>query len=628
MQQHHNLSITTTAYRRPVLLILLLALCFPLLLVNAAPVRSMAGDWWNEQWLYRVPITLGANGAARTDKPAEVAINFTQLLTGLGVSGTFDPNSIRVIEVDGSNNVLDAAVPFQFDPGAGYNAATNAAGTLVVLMTGATPANGARTYHLYFDLVGKGFTAPTFTPQLTLTDNIMDEGQSSYRVDTQQGAYYYQKQGAGFSSLVDANGNDWLSYRPTGGAGGSYRGVPNMIHPEGKFHPGDTSSTTTIVTQGPLKITIRSTTTDGKWDALWEFFPAYVRMTLLKQDHAYWFLYEGTPGGTLEQNSDLVVRSNGTQTLASQSWTGDLAGPEWVYFADPLVNRAFFAVSHSEDTSVDSYWPMTEAAGSMTVFGFGRDGLLKSLTTVPSRFTIGLMDTIQFNQGSNIINNAYRDIAIQVGNAAQQPVATPTATATATRTATPLPSATATPLPSATATPTQLATTTPAPTATATSTQSATTTPAPTATAPATPTVPPAPTATVGATATPLPTPTGTATALPQTIVADFTVVRVADKVSLQWQTSQEVGAAGFYLYRAPRSDETFTAITPLLPSRGAQGGRYQFVDEEVQPGQEYTYLLVEEKQDGSLIEYSALLVVVGGGEVSLQHLFLPLIVK
>ena len=318
---------------------------------NAQPAPN---DWWNAQWRYRVPITISSNGVARTDKPAEISINFTALLAGLGVNGAFDPNSLRVIEVDGTNQVLNDAVPFQFDPAGGYNATTNATGTLVVLLSGTTAANAARSYHVYFDLAGKGFNAPTFTPLLTLVDNVMDEGQSSYQIQTARGPYYYQKDAAGFSSLVDQGGNDWLGYKPTGGAGGTFRGVPNMIHPEGHFHPGATNATTVILTQGPLKLTIKSTTNDGKWEARWEFFPTYVRMTLLKADHAYWFLYEGTPGGTLDLATDLVVRSNGTQTAAADKWTGDLAGPEWAYFADPGVNRAFFAASHSEDSVVDS----------------------------------------------------------------------------------------------------------------------------------------------------------------------------------------------------------------------------------------------------------------------------------
>lgn len=101
-----------------------------------------------------------------------------------------------------------------------------------------------------------------------------------------------------------------------------------------------------------------------------------------------------------------------------------------------------------------------------------------------------------------------------------------------------------------------------------------------------------------------------------------------ADSISLQWQTSQEIGTAGFYLHRAMGGNDFFAPITPLLPSLGAQGGRYQFIDETVQPGQEYAYMLVEEKQDGSRIEYRSLITVVGTGTNETYQLFLPLVNK
>lgn len=668
-------------YRRICTLVLLVtigALALLPTLTNAQPARAAADDWWDGQWLYRVPITLGSNGAARTDKPGEVTLNFTQLLAGLGSSGTFDPNSLRVLEVDDDNNVISDTVPFQFDPSSNYNATTNAAGTLVILMNGSTAANATRRYHVYFDLVGKGFGASSFAPQLTLTDYVFDEDQNTYKVETARGTYYYQKLGAAFSSLVDQGGADWMGYHPTGGAGGSYRGVPNMIHPEGKFHPGSTESTSTILIQGPLKIAIQSTTNDGKWQALWEFFPEYVRMTLLKHDHDYWFLYEGTPGGTLDMTTDQVVRANGTTTLAAQSWNGDLAGPEWVYFADPLVNRSFFLANHSDDTAIDSYYPMTEAAGSMTVFGFGRQGLQKYLSTTPTQFTIGLMETTQFNQGSTIIENAYIDLAIQIGSAAQQPfgtptptvsvtkTATPTATATATKTATPTATktatktatptatatATATATPTATATATHTATPTATSTATATPTATATHTPVPTATPTATeipteiptatathtplptatatptelPSLTPTATATADATATPSSTPMVTSTPVAETIINSFTAARATDGIVLQWQTSQEANTAGFYLYRIGDGSDLFVPITSLLPSPGAAGGDYQFVDQDVRVDTEYTYLLVEEKLDNSRIDYTEQIVVVGSGEGEMHHLFLPLV--
>src|SRR5262245_18699585 len=93
--------------------------------------------WWDAQWTYRLSITVSANGYKRTDKPVEVPLNFTSILSGLGQSGDFDPNSLRVLEVDGVGNVI-ATVPFQFDRAATFNKLTNAAGTLVFLLNGVT----------------------------------------------------------------------------------------------------------------------------------------------------------------------------------------------------------------------------------------------------------------------------------------------------------------------------------------------------------------------------------------------------------------------------------------------------------------------------------------------------------
>ncbi len=397
------------------LVLLIVAALFRTSPANAGtqPAFQPPADWWDAQWSYRLPLTVGSGGVARTNKLVDVSLNFTQLLAGYSISGTFDPNSLRVLEVDGAGAVVDDAVPFQFDPATTYNATSNAAANLVFMLTGATAANASRTYHLYFDLTGKGFTAPTFTSLISLTDDVMDEGLSSYQIETPIGTYLYQKQGASFSSFLDPEGNDWLSYNPNGGASGAYRGIPNMIFPEGQFHPGDTNATSTIRNQGPLKITVHSIMNNGKWEALWEFYPTYARMTLLKKDHNYWFLYEGTPGGTLEMETDFVVRSDGTQTSAGTSWDGDLSGPEWVYFADPGVDRALFVANHANDTLIDSYYPMTEAAGSMTVFGFGRKGVKAHLTATPAYYTFGLIDTVAFAPASQKINNAYRDLSVQ-----------------------------------------------------------------------------------------------------------------------------------------------------------------------------------------------------------------------
>ncbi len=391
-----------------------LALPFSSLFFSTTIVYA-AGSWWDTQWSYRLPITVNANGVTRTNKPVEAPLNFTQLLAAANGSGTFDPNSVRVLEVDSNGNLLDANVPFQFDRATDYNAATNANGTLVFMMTGTTSAGGQRYYHLYFDKIGKGFTLPTFANQVSVTDNVIDEGQSSYQITSQNATYYYQKQSAAFSSLVDLAGNDWISYNATSGAGGSFRGIPNMVYPEGKFHPGSSAATSTLLAQGPLKITIHSVTNDDKWETLWEIFPTYARMTLLKKDHSYWFLYEGTPGGALDDTNDIVVRSNGTETTASTTWNGDLTGAEWLYFGDKALGRSLFMANHADDNLVDSYFPLTDGNGKMTVFGFGRQNTSTFLTTTPARFTFGLLDTTQLAGATTGITGAYVDLALQVG---------------------------------------------------------------------------------------------------------------------------------------------------------------------------------------------------------------------
>lgn len=397
----------------------------------AAPL-TQSTNWWNTNWTYRLPLTVNSNANTREDKVVDVTVNFTGQLATYNISGTFDPASLRIVEVNSNGSVINATIPFQFDPALDYDATTNAAGTIVLQMPGTTTVGTTRRFHAYFDLVGKGFSVPTFTTQVQLIDNVIDEGHSAYQITTAQGTYFYQKNAAAISSLLDANGNDWVGWNPTAGSGGSYRGIPNLVYPEGKFHPGDNNSTTTVRSQGPLKVALHSVTNDGKWEALWEFYPTYARMTLLKKDHNYWFLYEGTPGGSLDQATDLVVRSDGTQTSAATSWAADIPNTEWVYFADPGVNRSLFLANHTDDTEIDSYRPQSDSNGSMTVFGFGRQNTSTKMSTAPAVFTIGLLDTVTFNPAATGINDAYRPLAIQLGtvevnDGITTPLPTPTA---------------------------------------------------------------------------------------------------------------------------------------------------------------------------------------------------------
>lgn len=383
-------------------------------------------SWWNTNWAYRTAIKAEARAYERTDKPAEIEVNFTNLLAPLGENQPFDEASLRLIEVSSDSIVLDDNVPFQFDKATTYNAATNAKGTLVFIMQGTTPANSSRLYHLYFDVAGKSFTPPVVTQQVTLLTGQQDEGAPSVKIQTAIGAYSYHTEGGGFSSLDDVNGADWLSYNQTAGAAGTFRGIPNMIHPAGRFHPGGTGVDTTIVQQGPLKVTMRSTTVvDGNtWEALWEIFPRYARMTLLQAGANYWFLYEGTPGGVLDAN-DFVVLSDGSQLGYAGSWNSELVNEEWAYFSDPNAGangRSLFVAKHEDDTQPDSYRKMGNT-DSMTVWGFGRQisSDLKFLSGTPAHFTVGLVDETAFNPTAKSIYAAYKALDIAIAPAERRP---------------------------------------------------------------------------------------------------------------------------------------------------------------------------------------------------------------
>jgi hypothetical protein len=154
------------------------------------------------------------------------------------------------------------------------------------------------------------------------------------------------------------------------------------------------------------------------WKVRWEFYAHTATMTLLAAEKDYWFLYEGTPGGALETDTDYLVTSNGTLNLTSQSWVADLPADEWVYFADPALERSLFLAHLEDDQAIDSYRPLQ---GQMTVFGFGREGLQSSISQVPAQFTIGLMETTDYAAAKRLINSAIKPVEVLLNGAQVAP---------------------------------------------------------------------------------------------------------------------------------------------------------------------------------------------------------------
>jgi len=235
-------------------------------------------------------------------------------------------------------------------------------------------------------------------PLVSVSEHPDYQGQDSFEIKTPAATYLYHKAGAGFASMIDSDGYDWLSYRPHGGSDGQYRGIPNLVYPEGYFHPGGTECKSEVTQRGPLKAEIYSETSRGDWACKWEVFPYFARLTVLKAPKAYWFLYEGTPGGELNETEDFCVRSSGERSPASEPWDAPLPEPRWVYFGAGNTERVLYLLHHENVQGTDSYWPMEE---NMTVFGFGRLKLESYLTEAPAQFTIGFFESQAEEQVQN-----------------------------------------------------------------------------------------------------------------------------------------------------------------------------------------------------------------------------------
>ncbi len=122
------------------------------LLIPSAWADSAVPVWFDAAWHYRVPLTVPA--ATAVNSTVVVNLDFAALMTQLGISGTFDERSPRVVRPTGAlattqeynervyNGILDAA--------------SNGRGEVRFI---AQDAASAGTYYVYFDVAANGAKA-------------------------------------------------------------------------------------------------------------------------------------------------------------------------------------------------------------------------------------------------------------------------------------------------------------------------------------------------------------------------------------------------------------------------------------------------------------------------------------
>ena len=380
--------------------------------------------WWNGLLRYRIPIEVDAGEYVRFDIPAEIEINFSDILKTYGAADPFNENSIRLVEIDNNCLVLNKSVPFQFDRSPDYNPVSKATGCVVFIISGVTKPQYKRMFHLYFD------TDPEIGPGLMQAQikvaNAFAHGADHWKITAANATYMFDIKGGALSELRDRDGEDWIQFDnscpPV-----QYRGIPNIQtyleerKDTGIFHPGFKTAESFIENEGPLKISILTSTykLDSKWVCRWEIYPMFARCTVLQGGECgFGFLYEGVPGGNgFSSNDDFIVESDGEKTYFKPSnfkplWTHNKS-PKWVYFGDDKVYRVLYYAYKEEKSTWEK---MYEVFDQLTVFGFGRESI-PGINEYPAHFTLGFCESADFTYVEKYVNSAYRDLIVKSGTA-------------------------------------------------------------------------------------------------------------------------------------------------------------------------------------------------------------------
>ncbi|MFW6277366.1 MAG: hypothetical protein ACOC1J_01750 [Prolixibacteraceae bacterium] len=231
------------------------------------------------------------------------------------------------------------------------------------------------------------------------------EGRQHYKIETSKIIYWYDVKGGGFSRIIDDEGNDWVSFKMEpwdkypAAAAGAFRGLPNMVFEgddSGAGHPGHDKCKSWIEDR---KVVTESLS--GKWKWSWEFFDDHTVLEVLSVDttRAYWFLYEGTPGGTFDpKNTYFGTDNSGPEKLTYNYYDGNVYRDtiQWMYTGHRNINNTFYMIQCTEDNRPDmvSLLGNTEngfdSPDGMTVFGFGRGEGVNRYLKGRNKFVIGM----------------------------------------------------------------------------------------------------------------------------------------------------------------------------------------------------------------------------------------------
>ena len=257
------------------------------------------------------------------------------------------------------------------------------------------------TFLLCLCLFGIGAVQANQSVELTHGVDHSAGGGPAYIITTATTTYFLDKDGGGLSSIVDNEGVDWLGFHSEEGSGwkGEYRGFPNAIHRQdgSYFHAmnaGTDPSNSVVAIASDDHLRIVFTSDNGQWEGRWDFYPDRCDFTMSKvsEGYKYWVLYEGVPGGEMNETDFWYASVDDKKHLINESFKGDFPGPEWIAFGDAKSSRMIYILNHEDDDALDEF----VSRPYMTVLGFGRSDKDKFLTT-PKTFSIGFVESTEYS---------------------------------------------------------------------------------------------------------------------------------------------------------------------------------------------------------------------------------------
>ncbi|WP_342773302.1 hypothetical protein [Arenicella xantha] len=234
-------------------------------------------------------------------------------------------------------------------------------------------------------------------------------GGLSYIISSASATYFLDKEGGGLSSMLDKDGVDWLGFHNQKGSGwkGEYRGFPNAVHKQDGnfFHAMNATtepSTSVVNVASSDHVQIVFTSANGKWQGQWDFYPDRCDFTMVKvsDGYKYWVLYEGVPGGSMDETDFWYASVNDQKHLINESLQGDFTGPEWIAFGDAKSSRMLYVLNQQDDDAPDEY----VSRPYMTVLGFGRSNKDKFLTE-PKTFSIGFVESTEYSDVRRVVTD-------------------------------------------------------------------------------------------------------------------------------------------------------------------------------------------------------------------------------